>query len=232
MTADVAAPRDAGAVAMGCGEVPPGAPPEIGPLRVAAGVGCVRDPHALLGPRDLVHAATSVKDGVTDAVDDVTGLLELITRGRDLMDRAEALVTAAEDTLARADRTLHDASALRARADRVLGEAEGLVRRGDALLAPAEELGAKALPIAARIVDSVEPDEVEAVVRTIDRLPVLVTLLEENVLPVVARLDEVGPDVRAILDAVTDLSHGLRGLPGMGLLQRRGERKDEGPSDA
>lgn len=57
VTADVAAPRDAGVVAMGCGEVPPGAPPEIGPLRVAAGVGCVRDPHALLGPRDAIELA-------------------------------------------------------------------------------------------------------------------------------------------------------------------------------
>lgn len=62
---------------------------------------------------------------------------------------------------------------------------------------------------------SVSPEEVRAVTRIINQLP---TLADE--------LEGVGPDVHEILDAVTDLSHAIQGLPGMGALRRRGERID------
>ena len=38
-------------------------------------------------------------------------------------------------------------------------------------------------------------------------------------------LDRVGPDVHDILESVSELATALQGLPGVGLLQRRGERK-------
>ncbi len=41
----------------GCTTLPPGAPPEIRPLRVMPGVTCVRYPHALVGPRDAIEVA-------------------------------------------------------------------------------------------------------------------------------------------------------------------------------
>jgi len=39
----------------GCTVIPPGAPPEIRPLRVMPGIGCVRYPQPLHGPRDAIE---------------------------------------------------------------------------------------------------------------------------------------------------------------------------------
>ena len=77
----------------------------------------------------------------------------------------------------------------------------------------------------ATVVDSVSPEEITAVVRAMDRLPQLVDALETGVLPMLGTLDRVGPDVHDILESVSELATALQGLPGVGLLQRRGERK-------
>jgi hypothetical protein len=45
------------------------------------------------------------------------------------------------------------------------------------------------------------------------------------------QLDKVGPDVHQILEVVQDLREALTGLPGVGMLMRRGERRDEDASD-
>ncbi|MDO5684468.1 MAG: hypothetical protein Q4G46_16780, partial [Propionibacteriaceae bacterium] len=60
----------------------------------------------------------------------------------------------------------------------------------------------------------------QAIKGLIDRMPELAD-----------QIDHIGPDVTQSLEAVTDLAHAVRGLPGMGLFVRRGERKDEEDDD-
>ena len=82
---------------------------------------------------------------------------------------------------------------------------------------------------------SVDPDEVEAVVTFIDRLPRLMTHLDEDVLPVVSSMGTVASDVHDLLDTMQDLRHVVKGFPGSRLFRRRGaeeiaedeEREDE-----
>ena len=81
----------------------------------------------------------------------------------------------------------------------------------DAALPTAERL----LPIADRLASSIADVEVEAVVRVMDRLPQLSEHLERDVLPLLDTLGQVGPDVHDILDAVQDLTHAIKGMPGM-----------------
>ncbi len=180
------------------------------------------------GPADLLHAASSVKDGVTGAVTDVGDLFDLLGRGVELMERAEALVTGAEGLLLEAQtqldrsaRTLDDAQALTSDARALTAQAEAEL----AALTPLREVAQEATPMLATVVDSVSPEEITAVVRAMDRLPQLVDALETGVLPMLGTLERVGPDVHDILESVSELATALQGLPGVGLLQRRGERK-------
>ena len=67
------------------------------------------------------------------------------------------------------------------------------------------------------------------VIALVDRLPTLLEHMENDVLPVLTRLDRVGPDLHELLAVVEDLRRVITGLPGVGLLRRRGD--DEPPTD-
>ena len=104
------------------------------------------------GPADLLHAASSVKDGVTGAVTDVGDLFDLLGRGVELMERAEALVTGAEGLLLEAQtqldrsaRTLDDAQALTSDARALTAQAEAEL----AALTPLREVAQEATPMLA-----------------------------------------------------------------------------------
>ena len=59
----------------------------------------------------------------------------------------------------------------------------------------------------------------------IDRMPLVLDHLENDVLPMLQQLDRVGPDVHELLEVVEDLRRVVTGLPGVGLLRRRGEHE-------
>ncbi|MCH8612472.1 hypothetical protein [Arsenicicoccus dermatophilus] len=177
----------------------------------------------ILGPSDLLTAAVTVRDGVTDAADLWPRALGLVDRVEAMVSRGEALLAQAEELLAQAalsrahvDAVADAADATNARVAGIVARAEALVAAGEQLMPTITPMADKALPIAAEVVDSIDRDEVLAVVGLIDRLP-----------GTLRQLDQLAPDVREILDAVTDLSHAAQGLPGMGSLIRRGERKDD-----
>jgi hypothetical protein len=77
-------------------------------------------------------------------------------------------------------------------------------------------------PAVRRLAASIDPDEVEAVVAFIDRLPQLMTHLDEDILPVIGSLGSVGTDVHDLLDTMQDLRHVVKGFPGSRLFRRRG----------
>ena len=113
-----------------------------------------------------------------------------------------------------------------------MNRAGALVGRADGLLAQTEPLvGAYAEPLqhlapsVRRLAETLEPHEVEALVTLIDRLPTLVTHLDEDVLPVLATMEGVAPDVHALLDTVQDLREVVKGFPGSKLFRRRGREE-------
>jgi hypothetical protein len=59
-------------------------------------------------------------------------------------------------------------------------------------------------------------------VTLIDRLPRLVTHLDEDILPVLESLGNVGTDVHDLVDTVQDLRQVVKGFPGSRLFRRRG----------
>jgi len=196
-------------------------------------------------PADIVGAAAGIRQVVTgtvdQAVDSVGGALALVpaaqallARASALVDRVDAVVDHAELVIGRVDEvvtgsqaTVERVGAVTTAADRTLAGGSGLVDRADRLLGSVEPVARRALPMATELVDSISPQEVDAAVGMLDRLPTLLGHLEDDVLPLLRQLEAVGPDVHAILETVQDLSERIEALPGMGLLRRRADREDD-----
>lgn len=196
-------------------------------------------------PAELLGAAAGVKQVVTGTVDQVaesaSGALALVpaatallARASALLDRADALADHAQLVISRIDEVVTESDAtvdrvnvVTTKADRTMGGATGLVDRADSLLSSVEPVARQGVPIAQKIVESISPAEVDAVVKMIDTLPTLLRHLEDDVLPLLQQLDAVGPDVHAILETVQDLAERIEALPGMGLLRRRADKDDD-----
>ena len=147
------------------------------------------------GPADLLATADQLRSSLADRADQAKDLLELVPRLIAIVQRTEVLLDSAERTLTRTD---------------------ALIERSEALLEGVEEVAPTALPVLARVVEQIDPDEVRAFNALVDQLPALME-----------HLQGVGPNVSGILDTVTDLSQAVKGFPGIGALMRRGERKDD-----
>ncbi len=154
------------------------------------------------------------------------GLLDdaevLLNRADALIDRIETTRLAAHDVVERTDQVVSDANALIVRSTGTIASAEPSIERAQRLfdtLGPTlEQLGPVAedlMPTLRRLADTTHPDEVDAAIGLIDKLPLLVTRLEGDVLPVLATLGTVGPDIHDLLELVSDLAAMLEKIPGI-----------------
>jgi ABC-type transporter Mla subunit MlaD len=125
-------------------------------------------------------------------------------------------------TQAKADQAIERVGGTASRADDIVGRAEGLLGRVDPLLDEYEPALTTLAPSLRRLATTLDPAEVEAMVTLIDRLPRLVTHLDEDILPVLESLGNVGTDVHDLVDTVQDLRQVVKGFPGSRLFRRRG----------
>lgn len=188
---------------------------------------------ALPGPRDLTRLA----ERATGFLDELVGLVPraaaLLTGAEALLVEAEALlvrvgavVDRVEETRIAADGVLAGAAASTGAADVLVDEARAPIRRIAALLDDVEPSLVSLQPTLERLAKTTDPDEVEAVVRLIDRLPD-VTERIDGVLPIVASLQTVAPDIRRLLEIVGELDDLILHLPGMGRIRKRVEEDQE-----
>lgn len=179
----------------------------------------------------------------------------LVTRAEDLLARGETAVTSVESMLADGEAMLDRTAGVLADAENAVAgttatvlaaqeisrgaasvvetagsaadDAATLLARGEALVQPLEQVSVKALPAVTKVVDHLDPAEVDAMIGMMDRLPRLLGHLEDDILPLLGRLDQVGPDVHDILESVREMTVALAGLPGAGFFKRRGVRKED-----
>jgi uncharacterized protein YoxC len=174
----------------------------------------------------------------------------LLNRVDGLVDRADEAIAAVAETRAKADDAIAGVAETRAKADdaiaavartqvaadgaieavgRTTSSADQLLGRGDVLIGRIEPLVgdyvqplAHLAPSVRRLAETLEPHEVEALVRLIDQLPQLVRHLDEDIFPVLETLGSVGTDVHDLVDTVQDLRQVVKGFPGSRLFRRRG----------
>jgi hypothetical protein len=202
------------------------------------------------GPSDVLAAMTGVRDGVADALDLVPRLGSVIGRVEGYLDRVDVLLTRVDTVVDRADEAIDRLNATRTRADAaieavgstqakadeaiervgrttsradgIVERAEGLVGRVEPLLGDYEPALTSLAPSVRRLAATFDPAEMEALVTLIDRLPRLVAHLDEDILPVLESLGDVGTDVHDLVDTVQDLRQVVKGFPGSRLFRRRG----------
>jgi uncharacterized protein YoxC len=136
--------------------------------------------------------------------------------------KADAAIAAVAATQAKADEAIVAVGVTTSNADDLLRRTDGLVGRVEPLVGAYAEPLADLAPSVRRLAETLEPHEVEALVTLIDRLPRLVTHLDEDVLPVLESLGNVGTDVHDLVDTVQDLRQVVKGFPGSRLFRRRG----------
>ena len=213
--------------------------------RVGAAVGRMEELLTRVdGLLDRVDGMVDRVDGVVDRAD------EAIASVAETRAKADEAIAAVADTRAKADEAIAEVAETRAKADeaiagvgltraladdaivavgRTTSSADAMLGRADVLLGRFEPLVgdyvqplADLAPSVRRLAETLEPHEIEALVQLIDRLPRLVTHLDEDVLPVLESLGNVGTDVHDLVDTVQDLRQVVKGFPGSRLFRRRG----------
>lgn len=185
-----------------------------------------------------VDAADEVVQRVDSTVDSADGV---VTRVGTTVDSADRLVTSAGGLIERVVPMLDLAESalapVRPVVEALLVDAEldpELARlvatRITEVLVYADKTVAMLEPITHEILSSVEPEEIRAVVQFIDHLPALGDTLENDVMPVLASLDTVAPEVHQILEVAQQCLEAVQGIPGFQLLRRRGENGKSGSS--
>ncbi|MEU4550579.1 hypothetical protein EV382_6319 [Micromonospora violae] len=141
-----------------------------------------------------------------------------------LLTRINGVVDRIETTLDRTDRVLTDAEAVTGRAAVTVGAAAEATATAGELLAAYEPALRRAAPMTERFVAQLSHEEITAAIHLIDELPKLKEHLTADILPILATLDRVGPDLHDLLDVTRDLKLAVAGIPGLGMLRRRGEK--------
>jgi hypothetical protein len=164
-------------------------------------------------------------------------VLGLVDRIEAAVGRVEVLLDAVAATAARADEVAAASARVAGEADRVARLSGGVAVEARGVVAAAAEsesavatlVGAYAptlevlRPTLTRLAETMDPREVEAMVGLVDRLPPLLDSVDRDVLPLLGRLNEMAPDLHSLLEAVEDLRRTVAGLPGFGMLRRRGD---------
>jgi hypothetical protein len=188
----------------------------------------------LPGPSALLGGAVAAADAletalglVPRAADAMTRVEALLDRAEKVADRADQVVTRADEAAERAHVVLGTAELVTRDASRTVDGATGVLDRVDSSLVAWEPSLRKLAPSLERFAGALSPTEVTAAISLVDRMPLVLDHLENDVLPMLRTLERVGPDVHELLEVADDLRRVITGLPGIGLLRRRGE--DEPP---
>lgn len=152
------------------------------------------------------------------------GAAALITRAGEVADGAATLVAGAGEVADGARTVVASAGAVADRADTVVAQAAGAAGSASDLLGVYQPIALRAAPLAQRFVEEFSEAELHAAIRMVDQLPQLTEHLESDIMPILATLDRVGPDVHELLNQLKEVRQAIQGIPGFRLLRRRGER--------
>jgi ABC-type transporter Mla subunit MlaD len=155
-------------------------------------------------------------EGRVDAL--VTDVAAVTERAGKVADAAGDVATAAGDVADRAGRVATDAGETQR-------AARGVVDGAGSLLTSFEEPLTSLEPTVRRFAETFSPAQVTALGTLVDRLPVLLSSVDNDVLPLLHKLDAMAPDLHELLETVQDLQRAVSGLPGIGLLKRRGDEE-------
>jgi hypothetical protein len=206
---------------------------ERGSEQVEALLGAVPRVLALLDQAEALAARASVivdrVEGVADAATaEVARVGEVVDAATAEVARVGGVVDAAATRVESVGAVVDAAAAQIERVDTVVGGAAVQAGRAAALIDTLEPPLTALQPTLQTLADTTHPDEVAALVTLVDHLPAVTMQVERDVLPVLASLGSVAPDLHELLDVSRELNEILGKIPGIGRLKRRVEEEEEG----
>jgi cell division septum initiation protein DivIVA len=168
---------------------------------------------AAVSAEDTIERARTVSAAAAAQIEEAAKVAAaagvVVSESQQIAEGAGNLVAEARRVAGGADEAVTSAAATAARAEGLLVAYEPALRHG--------------APMANRFVEQVSPEEIEAAIKLVDELPKLTRHLHADILPILATLDRVGPDIHDLLEVTRDLKLAVAGIPGLKMLMRRGE---------
>lgn len=162
----------------------------------------------------MVERVGAVADRAAEVAEDAGGV---VTRVAGVADRADEVVARIVPVTGAAEAVLESVGATSAHAD--------------ALVEVFRPIAERAAPLLQHFVDEFSVQELHALVRLVDTVPRFAEHMEADIMPVLAKLDQVGPDVHELLDVLKDVRLAIQGVPGFSLFRRRGAEKEDELAD-
>jgi len=176
---------------------------------------------------DVVSRADTLVRRTEAVVDEVTAVIE---QAHTVSASAQVVVADARRVTTAADAVVTEVVDITSQAIGVVTVAESTARGAHELLEAYAPLAQRAMPLLRRFVEELSPHEIEAAIKLVDQLPVITEHVISDVLPILATLDRVGPDLHQLLEVTNDVRQAILGIPGFNFLRKRGE--DKGPDNA
>lgn len=184
---------------------------------------------------DEVEALLARINGVVDRVEQTLDRTDRMVTDAEAAVRDVGVITAAAtaavdtatEVAATAAVVVDSARSVAGRAAETVGTAAEAAATAAELLSAYEPALRRAAPMANHFVEQLSHEEVTAAIRLVDELPKLRQHLTADVLPILATLDRVGPDLHDLLDVTRDLKLAVAGIPGLSMLRRRGEKLND-----
>jgi ABC-type transporter Mla subunit MlaD len=181
---------------------------------------------------DTLDRVDAAVDRVEGAVDRVEGVVDdahaMVGRVGAVANGAEAVVVRARGVADRADQVVEQIVPVTGSAEALLESVGATSVEAHALLESFRPVAERGAPLLTHFVEEFSVQELQALVRLVDQVPRFTEHMESDIMPVLAKLDQVGPDVHELLDVLKDVRLAIQGVPGFSLFRRRGaEREDE-----
>jgi methyl-accepting chemotaxis protein len=148
----------------------------------------------------------------------VSWAVETATTVISIPGRVFNLLTAAEQAVARANELVE-------RTDAVVTSSEAAVEHATKVTKAAEEVLESTKPML-RFVAELSAHEVEAAIKLVDELPRLAEHMTRDIMPILATMGKVGPDIHELLDVAKDVRQAILGIPGFEYMRKRGENRE------
>jgi hypothetical protein len=171
---------------------------------------------------DVVTRADTLVRKTEAVVDEVTAVVE---NARAISASAQVVVADARRVSTAAEAVVTEVVDITSQANGVVVVAESTARTAHELLEAYVPLARQAMPLLRRFVEELSPQEIEAAIKLVDQLPVITEHVLSDVLPILATLDKVGPDLHQLLEVTNDVRQAILGIPGFNFLRKRGEEK-------
>jgi ABC-type transporter Mla subunit MlaD len=179
----------------------------------------------------VVDAATAEVARVGSVADDAQKQIDRVGSVADdaqkQIDRVGSVADDAQKQIDRVGSVADDAQKQIDRVGSVVGGAAVQADRAAALLDVLEPPLTTLQPTLQTLADTTHPEEVAALVTLVDHLPAVTEQFERDILPVLATLGSVAPDLHDLLDVSRELNEILGKIPGLGRIKRRVEEEDE-----